>query len=226
MLDSVLVAPTEVRSNESVPAGDVAGVVVDAYRGTPLPGTAVGVRYLDTPERPFYVVADGNGFFHLVHLRPGRTVVRFARIGYPADSIVVSGDSGYVARVGLAAHKLSIPCDLVDPPEPAPAVTAVVHDARTGVAPVTPVRLRLRDGKFADSASRPQMNGADAVTLGAAKGRDGKYEVDVSAPGYEPVRIRNVRTRQRPGCHFYEGRTLELWLMPAADGKSAGAPRF
>jgi hypothetical protein len=214
MVDSVLVAPTELVVDESIPRGEIDGVVVDAYRGDAVSGALLAAHYDGAPTRPVYTAADADGHFRLIGLHPGRAVVRVSRIGNITDSIVVSGDSGYVARIGLRARRVYFPCDLIVTSEPAPAVTVFVHDVRTGNAPTVHVTLNLTDGNFADSASATE-NISLPLELGAARGRDGKYDVVVSAPGYRRWHVRNVRTKQHAGCHLYEGRALQVWLLPA-----------
>lgn len=220
MVDSVLVAPTELVVDESVPAGEIDGVVVDAYSGKPVYGASLVPRYAASAH-PVYTLADADGHFHLVGLHLGRTIVRVSRVGYGTDSVVVSGDSGYVARIGLRAHRMFIPCDLVITSEPAPAVTVFVHDVRTGNAPTVRVTLKLTDGHFADSASASE-NISLPLELGAARGRDGRYDVVVSAPGYRRWHVRNVRTKQDGECHPYQGRALQVWLVPEAEAAQPG----
>lgn len=222
--DSLLIAPTELSVDERIPIGEIDGVVVDAYRGSVLSHATIRVLYSDSLGKTAAVGSDDGGRFRLLGVKPGPATLKISYIGYGMQLVPISGDSGLVVRAGLHAVAMRV-CGQIIRTAPTPAITVMVRDAQTGVAPMVPVTLRVRDGNFADSATgivsvpASQMYPTDSLSLGAAPERNGKYEVRVTAPGYKPWRASGVRPATN-SCYGMEGRWLPVWLLPT----SAPAP--
>ena len=83
-------------------AQDVAlrGFVVDAETGQPLPGAHVVVRSLAPDASPQGTAADGNGYYHIAGLAPGRYALRASFVGYRPirDTLHLSGSEDPVTR--------------------------------------------------------------------------------------------------------------------------------
>ncbi len=209
--DSVVVAKTELSVDSTVPAGEVAGIVVDAYRDTPLPHTEIFVVYSGHKPHAIQGVSDENGRFHLTGLETGAGFLGGKRIGYRTESISITGDRGYVARIGMHGESYD-GCGVIVTGVPAPALTAVVRDSRTGQAPSV-ATMRVRDGRYSDAITASPEGTDSILKLQAAPEREGFYVVAVTAPGYKPWSVSDVRVGSSD-CHGFEGRTLQVWLLP------------
>ncbi len=75
-----------------------------------------------------------------------------------------------------------------------PAVEVEVRDSATDELLTSGSRGAVRDGEFVDSLRPWRFDGATPVTLGAAFGRAGTYDVTVEHPGYERWEQNGVRT--------------------------------
>lgn len=214
--DSLLIAPTESSVEESVPAGELDGVVVDAYTGSVLSHTTVSVIGSASSSRYIGVVSDESGRFRITGVGPGPATLVFRHLGYRVEQIPVSGDSGFIVRGGLHALVMTA-CGLLVITAPWPAITVIVRDVRTGAAPRVPVTLHVNDGRFADSStvSASLTDLPDSLALGAAPDRIGRYRVLVTAPGYKAWQVREVQTHTS-ACYGMEGRYLPVWLLPTS----------
>jgi hypothetical protein len=214
--DSILIAPMEVSIDLRIPVGEIDGIVVDAYRGSVLSHAIVRVNYADTVKKTAAVVSDEGGRFRIIGVKPGPATLQFSYIGYHPENVPISGDSGLVVRGGLHAVAMRA-CGLLVNTGPRPAITVIVRDAQTGVAPTVPVMLRLSDGGYADSAtaSTSPSYTPDSLALGAAEQRNGSYDVRVTAPGYKTWQARDVRP-PTSSCYGVEGRYLPVWLLPTS----------
>ncbi|MDQ2931320.1 MAG: carboxypeptidase-like regulatory domain-containing protein [Gemmatimonadota bacterium] len=189
--DSILIAPTELSVDQRIPIGEIDGIVVDAYRGSVVSHATIRVLYSDSLGKTAAVGSDDGGRFRLLEVKPGPAALQISYMGYGSQLVPISGDSGLVVRAGLHAVAMRL-CGQIIRTAPTPAITVMVRDAQTGIAPMVPVTLRVRDGNFADSAtgivSAPasQMYPTDSLSLSAAPERNGKYDVRVTAPGYSP----------------------------------------
>jgi carboxypeptidase-like protein len=216
-VDSVRVASTEVVSNASIPIGEADGIVVDAYWGTPVYGAQVLFRDLNDPAHVRGTVTDVDGHFRLTNLPHRSITIRTQFVAYTPDTARLDGKSGHFVRFGLRGRAVRV-CGLpvaVGPPHDLPfAVTVYVRDSRTSAAPRVPVTIRLRDGSFVDSATvSPGRGPADSLAIGAARDRDGVYDVEVTAPGYKPWYLKRVRPVVTV-CGQVVGRDFPAWLIP------------
>jgi carboxypeptidase family protein len=222
--DSILIAPTEVSVDQRVPVGEIDGIIVDAYRGTPLSHAIVRVVYADSLQKRSGAISDGGGRFRITGVQRGPATLQFSYIAYRTTTVSVSGDSGLIVRAGLP-RVATTSCGLLIRTAPIPAVTVVIRDTQTGIAPTVPVMLRVLDGHYADSATgtasaiSSQSYSTDSLLLGAANDRDGKYDVRVTAPGYKSWRARGVRPPVS-SCYGVQGRQLPVWLLPTSQSPS------
>jgi hypothetical protein len=218
-VDSIRVANTEAAASASTPAGEADGIVVDAYWGNPLANAQVFYRDAEHPEKSIGVITDADGHFQLGRVPPRFVMVRAALIGYRADSARVDGRSGQFVRFALSRQALRV-CGLpiqTGPPQEAPfAISVYARDARTRKAPSVAVTISLRDGKYSDSSVVLMREGpADSLLVGAARGRDGVYDVEVNAPGYKPWYLNRVRPIVSD-CDQVIGRSFTAWLIPTS----------
>ncbi len=223
--DSLLISPTEISVDQRIPIGEIDGIVVDAYRGSVLSHATVRVLYSDSLRRTAAVGSDDGGRFRLLGVKPGMATLQFSYTGYGTELVPISGDSGLVVRAGLHAVAMRV-CGLIIRTAPSPAITVMVRDAQTGVAPTVAVMLHLRDGRFADSATgiatapASQMYPTDSLSLAAAPERNGSYDVRVTARGYKTWEARGVRVALN-SCGVLEGRWLPVWLLPTSQPASS-----
>ena len=75
-----------------------------------------------------------------------------------------------------------------------PAVEVEVRDSATDALLTSGSRGAVRDGEFVDSLRPWRFDGETPVTLGAAFGRAGRYDVTVEHPGYERWEQHDVRS--------------------------------
>ncbi len=205
--------------NASIPPGDVEGIVIDAYWGDPVPSAQIIYHDADHSEKSIGVITDSEGHFHLRRIPPKSVVIHASRIGSLADTARVDGGSGRFIRFALRRQAMRA-CGLrVSSPEPVDspfAISVSVRDARTGKAPVAAVTITLRDGKFVERERVQMRDGpADSLLVGAARGRDGVYDVEVTAPGYKPWYLKRVRPIVSD-CDDVLGRTFPAWLIPTS----------
>jgi hypothetical protein len=216
-VDSVRVATTEVAASRTIPVGEVEGVVVDGYWGAPIAGAQVAFRNKEDPGKSRGIITDANGHFHLTRLPHRPIAIRAQLIGYIADTAHIEGESGHFIRFGLRRQGIRA-CGLVivtgTPPPPPFAISVYARDSRTNAAPRVPVTIRLRDGAFKESATvSPRDEPEDSLLVGAARGRDGVYDVEVTAPGYKPWYLKRVRPVVA-ACDEVLGRQFPAWLIP------------
>jgi hypothetical protein len=216
-VDSIRVATTEVAASRIVPAGEVEGIVVDGNWGAPLASAQVQFRDIAQPAHSIGVLTDAAGHFHLTGLPRQPITLRAALIGYIADTAHLDRKSGHFVRFGLRRQRLRV-CGLrlvADPPPPMPfAISVYARDSRTSAAPRAPITIHLRDGAFAESATvLLRDTSADSLLVGAARGRDGVYDVEVTAPGYMPWYLKRVRPVVSD-CDEVLGRQFTAWLIP------------
>jgi hypothetical protein len=211
--DSVIVATTETTVNASIPAGEVDGIVVHAYEGTPISGVAISVHSLNTEKR-LQLQTDNRGRFRITDLPPGMTVLVFRLIGYKPIIDTLDMHAGVAMRVALVEQTLTLcACDVL--PD-VPAVTVLVRDALTNRAPEVPVTFRLRDGTFtADTVALAPASADSVLELNLKPCRDGTYLVEVSAPGYETWRARDVKAAAM-NCVNFVPRRIPVWLLPTS----------
>lgn len=216
-VDSVRVTTTEAEVNASIPPGEVEGIVVDGYWGDPVPSAQVVYRDARHPEESIGVITDGDGHFHLKRLPARSIVIRASRIGDLPDTVRIDASAGHFVRFGLRRQGFTS-CGLIvqtgAPQERPFAIAVFARDARTGRAPSVPITITLRDGRFADSATVASPAGsADSILVGAARGRDGVYDVEVTAGGYKAWHLERVRPVVSE-CTGVIGRVFPAWLIP------------
>ena len=216
-VDSIRLAFTEGAPDASLPVGDVEGIVIDAYWGDPMPSAQIIYRDTQHPEKSIGAVTDAEGHFHLKGLPPRSVVLHATRIGDLADTMRVDGGSGQFILFALrrqAMHTCALPVSSPKSMESPFAISVYVRDARTSKAPRAPITFSLRDGKFVDSETiQLRDSPADSVLLGAARGRDGVYDLEILAPGYKPWFLKKVRPIVSD-CDGFLGRVLPAWLIP------------
>jgi hypothetical protein len=216
-IDSVLMARTEVAIDSAVPVGEVVGIVVDAYHGTPI-GSVLVIAYQKGPPRHVVTdTTDSTGHFHLVGLRSDSAILGTSPMGYRGETRVISGSEGIAARIGLRGQSYFF-CGLIVTGKPIPAVTVVIHDARSGSTPLVPVTLRVREGRFVESVTSIAESVDSSLMLHAAPERKGNYIVEVTASGYTPWTARDVRATSND-CHGFTGQTLQVWLLPTSKAR-------
>ena len=204
------ISRSEAVANTSIPAGEARGVAVDALSGATLQYVSIGVLRNDSLWRHRTVQTDASGSFKVVNIPPGPLKLRATLIGYKQEDIAISGDSGVVVRFTMRGQPM-IACGMQ---VGVPAVAVIVRDAVTGVGPSTPVLLRVKDHSYVDSASTGPATYRDSVELGAAPYRKGVYEVNVTAPNYQPFHLSGVRAKVENYCHYFLGQRLSIWLLP------------
>ena len=218
-VDSVRVAITEVAVSASTPAGEVDGIVVDGYWAEPVAYAQIVYRDAEHPQESVGAISDADGHFRITRLPARSVVIRASLIGYLADTIRVDGKSGQFVRFGLrrqATRACGLPVQSDRPREAPFAISVSVRDSRTGKAPAVPVAISLRDGRFIDSATIWMRDGpADSILVGAAPGRDGVYDVEVTARGYKSWSLRRVRPAVSD-CDEVVGRIFSAWLIPTS----------
>jgi hypothetical protein len=183
-----------------VARGELAGVVVDAETGRPLP--LVQVAIVDAAGS---ALSDSSGHFQLrLPNVPVKLYVR--RIGYEIHSTVVTphADSGSAVVFALRQAR-NILCSVTSGGAPMqiavgpngrqtirplptrverhPGVVVMVRDAMTGRAPPGAVAVSVRNGAFSDSVMAQPDSGNRAVAMAALE-RPGHYEVTVRSEGY------------------------------------------
>jgi hypothetical protein len=218
-VDSVRVATTELTANRRIPVGEIDGIVVDGYWGTPLASAQVAFRDADNPARSIGVITDAAGHFHLARLPHRPLTIRAYLIGYIADTARIDGESGHFVRFGLRRQGIRV-CGLIvssaPPRESHFAISVYVLDARTNTTPPVPVTIHLRDGAFVESSTVLLRElPADSPVVGAARSRDGVYDVEVTAPGYKPWYMKRVRPVVTE-CGEVLGRQFTAWLIPTS----------
>lgn len=215
--DSLLVAASDYAVDKTIPAGEIVGVVVDAYKGTPL--AQAGAWVFLSEGHAISTTTDSAGHFRLtgVPLQPVRVQARL--FGFRDTGVDVDARSGAAVRLGLAAHRMTIEC--VDAVGAVPAVMVVVRDSRTSLAPNAAVTLMVRDGDFTErkTAKAPDSAATPYAIVGAADHRDGKYDVEVSANGYRIWTATGLRP-EITRCNSFLGRVLNIWLLPLKSSSS------
>jgi Carboxypeptidase regulatory-like domain len=211
--DSVIIATTETTNDASIPAGEVDGVVVHAYHGTPIPNVAIWAYSLTTKQR-WQSQTDSVGRFQIVDLPSERLLFVFRLIGYRIVSDTIDMHRGVAARIALVENTLRL-CTCLVPPD-VPAVTVLVRDALTNRAPEVSVTFRLRDGSFTVDTVAPAPTSSDSVLeLNLKPCREGTYWVEVSAPGYKTWRARDVKAAAI-NCVNFVPRRIPVWLLPTS----------
>ena len=210
-------APTPIRSDSGVaPVGALTGRVVDSG-GRGVPEVAVIVRghapHRDTIRR--VTMSDSQGAFTHDRLPAGSYSLMARRIGLESHAwqqIITAGrrDSVVIAMRFSPERLLTIlTCSATDQP----AIQLEVRDILTRAPVNDSVFATARDGAYFDTlrVSAAATN-ASAVTLVAASGRAGLYEVTVTRPGYRQWTRTGIRvTRGECGLDIP---LLQAWLQP------------
>jgi hypothetical protein len=210
-VDSVQVVYTEASTSDSVPIGEVVGVVLDAYKASPLQYANV-FAYDAATKRSFHAITTAEGRFRLRGLKAGAWMLHAELFGHAKDSVAINSNAGTVARFGLSGVHIELCADEIGPQ---PAIVVIVRDVRTGRAPNVPVTLRVRN----DSASYSTTKAASTAPedsifwVGAGSRWSRTYSVELTAKGYATWRIREVELQKR-GCGGYFERTLAAWILP------------
>lgn len=210
--DSIIVATTETTVDTSIPPGEVDGVVVHGYHGTPIANVAIWAYSLTTKKR-WQSQTDSAGRFRIADLPTERILFVFRMIGYVSLHDTIDAHTGVAARIALVDNTITLcACDV--PPD-VPAVTVLVRDVRTSRAPRVPVTLRLRDGSFAadTTALAPTADADSVLELSLDPCREGNYSIEVSAPGYKTWRTRDVKAAAVDCMNFVPLR-IPVWLLP------------
>lgn len=227
--DSSRIVFTQAVKNRTIPAGEMRGIVVDAYHGFPLAGARVSASQPTVGPQNIVAVTDSYGHFRLTGLPRDAFRLLVIDAGYVRDTIHIDGRAGYFTRFALVPQRARACGDLPVTPRdsvaasgqliergPRAAITVIVRDSRTNVAPVVPVTLQVRDHAFSDSARAVASDPTrGAIELGAAHNRDGIYEVDVTAAGYAPWHLKGVRP-ELGECGRFLGRRVPAWLIPTS----------
>ena len=195
------VSVLKVVESKRVPAGTIAGVVVDGDTGEPIGNAQV------TLNRFHGVVTDARGRFNLTATASLDTL-RIEFLGFaPIESLLSwSVDRGYAALAEMKPVPITI-CGA----SLSNAVHVSVHDALTASAPAATVRLRVfNDGRYS-TASGKAIPGADAVHL-AAGNSSGTYSAEVSADGYRSWSKSDIHVGIV--CGLPHGQWYRVWLLP------------
>jgi len=210
-VDSLQVVYTEASSTDSVPAGEVVGVVLDAYKGTPLSNSGV-VAYDSLTKSRFATTATEQGRFHLRGLKPGSWTIRAELFGYATRDVAVDARAGSVVRFGLPGVHIELCADEIGPQ---PAIITIVRDVRTGRAPHVSVTLRVQSDSlsYSETKAAPSAPSDSIFWIGAGSRWSRFYSVELRAKGYATWRIPKIELQKR-GCGGYFERTLDAWLLP------------
>jgi hypothetical protein len=189
-----------------VPPGELAGIIVDAATGAPLPRTQVVVLYEGS------AMTDSSGRFRVtIPHKPSTIQVR--REGYidANAGVIYRPDSGFVAVFAL--QRLELRCFMTMGPVQWPGVTVIARDAVTGESPPGTVSVAVRDGDYRDSVAT-RAESTRPLVVEAAHGRQGRYEVIVRSDGYRAWWGRGA-TRSMPDCGSqFRAATFHAWLIP------------
>lgn len=214
-------------ASATVPPGQLAGVVVDAETGRPIPLVQVGIIAFAGP-----VMTDSSGRF-LLRLPNVPVSVHVGRIGYelltirvipredsgsaavfalhptPVITCSVSIGGGMAITVGPNGRRTYIPPRV----ERRPGVVVTVRDALTGRAPPGVIAVSVRDSTFRDSVIAQSDSGDRAVAT-AALDRQGRYDVVVRSNGYrEWTGSASTRIASECGGELIPA-VFHVWLIP------------
>lgn len=214
--DSVRVSWSQApAASTQIPAGELAGLVVDDASGQPLYHAQVHVVSTSVGA-----LSDSTGRFRL-KLPPGGGSIRVVRIGYSNSvaEIAPHVDSGYVMVAALARSQVRL-CDVtVGHSAPQSAVVISVRDALTGRPPTGTMTVTVTD-TAAREADRPFRESFTVVvdSLGhiarpIAPARLGTYAVSLRSDGYKEWRGA-ASTRPVPGCGGFASAVFRVWLVP------------
>jgi hypothetical protein len=214
-------------ASATVPPGELAGVVVDAETGRPLPLVQLGII---APGDP--VMTDSSGRF-VLRLPNVPVSVRVRRIGYEALTIPVTPreDSGSAAVFAIHPAPVTL-CQVTVgggmgvilgpngrrtylPPrvERHPGVVVTVRDALTGRAPPGVIAVSVRDSTFSDSVVA-RSDSDDRAVATAALDRSGRYDVTVRSDGYrEWTGSASTRIASECGGELIPA-VFHVWLIP------------
>lgn len=197
---------TEVVRTGVVPSGRVEGVVVDGRDGQPLGGVQLVFEGSSAGT-----LSDSLGRFAIDAPSSGRQRLRLKHLGFAEQDIRIDAGAptGYAARIGMRPAPIDV-CG--HPIDPFPAVMVYVRDARTGRAPLTPVRLEVRLGVEHVRVHGDARGDAEGVRLEVEELLPDRYTIEVSAAGYRTWERRGVEVRQEdcrtPRAFF------AVWLLP------------
>ena len=217
-------------ASAAVARGELAGVVVDAETGRPIPLVQLAIISAGGPA-----MTDSSGHFQL-RLPNASATVYVRRIGYETHSTVVTphADSGLAVVFALRPARVRL-CSVSGgteaveiilgpngrqtvrplPPrvERHPGVVVTVRDAMTGRAPPGAVAVSVRDGAFSDSVAAQSDSGNRVVAMAALE-RSGHYDVTVRSEGYrEWTGSASSRIASECGGELIPA-VLHAWLIP------------
>ncbi len=196
-------------SSPRVASLTISGIVVDVTDGKPL-FASVGLR-----GTSYGVLTDSLGRFTLKAPRAGKLLLAVSKIGYRTaqDTIEFRAEGGLIAQVGL---QLDADCESMVPP----GMKIMVRDLVTGLAPATPVRVRIQSDTFVAETDRgattinPDRSIAHlSFAVGSELPTHGPFDVEVIANGYVTWKASNV-LMVLDQCGRDRQPTLRAWLMP------------
>lgn len=120
-------------AQDSVPAGTLAGRVIDRLSGSPVADAEIRVA-----ETDLRAVSDVRGEFRIPRVPAGTRTVRVRLLGYRLREQPVTIPAGTVTRVEVALEEAALPLDEV-------VVTATRRDQRLADVPITTEVLRRED---------------------------------------------------------------------------------
>ena len=194
------------RPSSQVPPDTLAGLVVDAFTGQPLPRTQVVVQYESS------AMTDSSGRFR-VGLPRKMAILQIRREGYfeTDRGVTYRRDSGQVAVFALARNDARCHRTMTGPG--LPGVFVVIRDAISTQSPKGVVSVLVQQGERRDSVpvtGEPNR----ALVVPTAVGRTGSFGITVRASGYR-VWYGSASTRPVPDCPWQIApATFHAWLLP------------
>ena len=193
------------QASSRIPAGTLAGLVVDALTGQPLSRAQVVVMYEGS------ALTDSSGHFR-VGISARVATVQVRHEGYFETNFAshYRPGSGQVAVVALTRDDAR--CRM-GAGNGFPGVVVVVRDAMSMLAPTSLVSVIVRHGEQRDSLDLAPESSRPLVFRTAA-GRTGAFAVTVRARGYRPWSAFGS-TQPVPDCPWQLApATFHAWLLP------------
>lgn len=191
----------------------IAGTIVDAYLGQPLPNVQV---YL--AGTPVGALTNADGLFSLRAPSEGAFELRVEIIGFASgvDTVRVGERQGVAAYAGLGRQHMDF-CDVVCVEGRCPEgayIRLEVRDAVTGAPLGEEAVVSARGGAVLASSMLGAGDARAGIQFPDSVRSPGPYEVGVSAPGYQPWRVEDVWLEH--GCPRLRSPILYAWLLPTS----------
>ena len=196
-------------ASAQVPAGYLAGLIVDAESGLPLFKAQVHIA-----STTVGAMSDSTGRFR-VRLPSGVGAIRVRRIGYStsATPIVAHTDSGYVMVAALRREPTILCTVTTGYSGPRSAVVVSARDALTGLPLAAPVTVTVTDTAFRDSFVTT-VDSSGRIPRTIAPERPGTYEVTLRSESYRDWQ-RSASTSTVTGCAGeLSPAVFQAWLVP------------